>query len=53
MPRRGELEGRNGLKWLLKNGEPLHGEQNTEKARAALLSLTEELLRVRDRTGGM
>lgn len=46
-----QFEGKNGLKLLLEMGEPLHGSENTEQARTALLALMERLLRVRDRSG--
>jgi len=51
MPELGRFEGGNGLKYLLEQGEPLHGPANTEEARTPLFVLTDELLRIRDRSG--
>jgi hypothetical protein len=51
MPELGQLEGKNGLDYLLEKGEELHGDENTEEAQAALLELMEALLCVRDRSG--
>lgn len=48
---RRELEGKNGLDYLLDRGGPLHGAENTEEARAALLELVRDLLRIRNRSG--
>lgn len=48
---RGELEGNNGLAYLVEHGKPLHGADNTEEARTALLELTKEFLKIRNRSG--
>jgi plasmid stabilization system protein ParE len=51
MPELGRFEGGNGLSYLLEQGEVLHGLENTEASRTALRALTDELLRIRDRSG--
>lgn len=46
-----ELEGKDGLSFLLKQGEVLHGPENTEASRAVVIALAGDLLRIRNRSG--
>ncbi|MFZ0662479.1 MAG: terminase [Acidobacteriaceae bacterium] len=48
---RRELEGKDGLAWLLEHGEKFNREENTEETRTALRELARELLRIRNRSG--
>lgn len=48
---RRELEGQAGRKYLFGYRERLHGTENTEEGREALLQLAEKLLRIRNRSG--
>src|SRR6185437_12510822 len=48
---RRELEGDAERNDLLSYGKLLHGTENTEEGREALLQLAEELLRIRNRSG--
>ena len=51
MARVREVESRKGLEFLLKSGEQLHKQENTEVSQAVLGELMETLLLVRDRWG--
>ena len=48
---RKELEGKDGLAYLLDRGAPLHKGENTEEARQVLEELARDLLRIRNRSG--
>lgn len=48
---RKELEGKDGVQYLLDRGALLHGAENTEESRKKLTELAGELLRIRNRSG--